>query len=233
MPDDLRPDDLDDDEVLRELRTLGARLGPPDGDDWEEPPAGLFDRIAAEAGVGPASVAGDDATGPPHDATGAPHDTVGAPGGATVHPLERRERPQPRRAPWLLAAAAAVLVVVGAVVLLRPSSDDGGTVVASADLEQLQDRGEGRAELVDRDGDLELRLDTSDLDPGDGFLEVWMIDTEVSRLVSLGPLRADGVYDLPGGVDPEAFPVVDVSAEPVDGDPAHSGDSLLRGQLTF
>ena len=60
-----------------------------------------------------------------------------------------------------------------------------------------------------------------------------MIDPEVSQLVSLGPLREDGLYDLPAGLDPEAFPIVDVSVEPIDGDPTHSGDSLLRGQLQF
>jgi hypothetical protein len=53
----------------------------------------------------------------------------------------------------------------------------------------------------------------------------------VSKLVSLGPLRRDGVYDLPAGLDPAAFPIVDVSVEPIDGDPAHSGDSVLRGEL--
>jgi hypothetical protein len=51
--------------------------------------------------------------------------------------------------------------------------------------------------------------------------------------VSLGPLRPDGSYDLPPGLDPEQFPIVDVSVEPLDGDPAHSGDSRLRGQLRF
>jgi hypothetical protein len=55
----------------------------------------------------------------------------------------------------------------------------------------------------------------------------------VSKLVSLGPLRPDGVYDLPAGLEPEQFPIVDVSLEPIDGDPTHSGDSLLRGQLEF
>lgn len=136
------------------------------------------------------------------------------------------------RSPWLLAAAAAVLVVLGAVALLRPAGDDR-TVVAAIELDQLQDRGEGRAELVDRDGLLELHLDTTDLDPGDGYLEVWLIDADVTRLVSLGPLRADGVHDVPAGVTPDAYPVVDVSVEPVDGDPTHSGDSVLRGQFEF
>ena len=69
------------------------------------------------------------------------------------------------------------------------------------------------------------------LEAGDGYLELWMIDPSVSKLVSLGPLRDDGVYVLPASVDPAEYPIVDVSVEPVDGNPAHSGASLLRGQL--
>jgi anti-sigma-K factor RskA len=80
---------------------------------------------------------------------------------------------------------------------------------------------------------LQLRLSTNDLDAGDGFLEVWVISPDVTQLVSLGPLRNDGVYDLPSGLDPAAFPIVDVSVEPIDGDPTHSGASVLRGELTF
>ena len=83
-----------------------------------------------------------------------------------------------------------------------------------------------------RDDDaLQLRVQTDGLDAADGYLEVWMIDPSVTELVSLGPLRADGVYAIPAGVDPARFPIVDVSIEPVDGDPTHSGDSVLRGQL--
>ena len=105
--------------------------------------------------------------------------------------------------------------------------------MAATALAPLGDAGEGSAELVDSDGSLQLRLSTNDLDAGDGFLEVWVISPDVTQLVSLGPLRADGVYDLPRGLDPAAFPIVDVSVEPIDGDPTHSGASVLRGELTF
>ena len=37
---------------------------------------------------------------------------------------------------------------------------------------------------------------------------------------------------LPAQVDVGEFPVVDVSIEPADGDPAHSGDSVVRGTLS-
>jgi anti-sigma-K factor RskA len=170
---------------------------------WDQPPDDLWDRIAAEVGPPPAEV-------------------------APIEPARRR-----RRAPlWLLgAAAAAVVAVVGVAVVVDRT--DEPAVVASTSLERLGPQGSGDAELLDEDGDLVLHVDTAGLDPGDGFLEVWVIDPEVTKLVSLGPSRPDGNYDLPPGLDPERFPVVDVSVEPLDGDPAHSGDSALRGTLTF
>ena len=94
-------------------------------------------------------------------------------------------------------------------------------------------RAPGRAELLDRDGSYQVRVETEGLDADDGYLELWLLDPTATRLVSLGPLRADGLYDVPSGVDPGEFPVVDVSVEPVDGDPTHSGQSVLRGQLVL
>ena len=40
------------------------------------------------------------------------------------------------------------------------------------------------------------------------------------------------VLPLPPGADLNRYRLVDVSAEPHDGDAAHSGKSLLRGTLT-
>jgi anti-sigma-K factor RskA len=200
------------DAELAELRSLVAGADPQDLGEmsWETPPDGLWDRIAAEAGV--------------------------EAGGAAV-PLARvRARRAGRaRRPRLLVAAAAAVVVIAAVAgtVLATSGNDDPSLVASTSLEPLGAAGAGTAELVDDHGDLRLRVETADIDPGDGFLEVWVIDPEVSKLVSLGPLRPDGVYDLPAGLEPEQFPIVDVSLEPIDGDPTHSGDSLLRGQLEF
>jgi len=134
---------------------------------------------------------------------------------------------------WPVAAAAAVAVTVGVAAVVVASDDSDPAPVATATLEPLGDEGSGSAELVEQDGDLQLVLDTTGIDAGDGFVEVWVIDSGVERLVSLGPLRPDGRYDLPPGLDPEAFPIVDVSREPLDGDPAHSGDSVLRGELEF
>ncbi|MET0729269.1 MAG: anti-sigma factor [Acidimicrobiales bacterium] len=202
----------DGEDDLMQLRALGRRVGA-EPVEWETPPDGLWDRIAA-------------ATAPPVASTAAEE----AP---TVRSLAERSSPRHGGpAPWVLLVAASVALIAGlAAVIMTSVEDDDANVLASSALERLGDAGDGQAELVDRDGSLELRVETSGLDAGDGFLEVWLIDPDVTRLVSLGPLRSDGVYNLPPGLDPESFPIVDVSVEPIDGDPTHSGDSVLRGQL--
>jgi hypothetical protein len=216
-------------DELVELRALAAEVGA-EPTTWLEPPAGLWERIAAEAGVSP-----DEVEASPDGADASDRLDVRPDGDApapAVVPIDRgRPSGRHRVLPWLVAAAAVVLVAVGIGLVATRTSEP--TVVATAPLERLGDAGEGSAVLLDDDGTYRLRVDTADLDAGDGFLEVWVIDEGVTKLVSLGPLRPDGTYDLPDSVDPRQFPVVDVSVEPVDGDPAHSGDSVLRGTLQF
>jgi anti-sigma-K factor RskA len=134
---------------------------------------------------------------------------------------------------WVLAAAAAVIVVVVGAVAFAGSGDDE-TVVAAARLEPLAPAEPATAELVDADGRLrlDLPLATDDLPATEGFYEVWLIDTQVERLISLGPVRPDATYVVPADIDYRDFPIVDVSVEPPDGDPTHSGDSILRGTLS-
>jgi anti-sigma-K factor RskA len=38
-------------------------------------------------------------------------------------------------------------------------------------------------------------------------------------------------FELPPDLDLTQFPIVDVSVEPLDGVPTHSGDSVARGEL--
>jgi Anti-sigma-K factor rskA len=134
-----------------------------------------------------------------------------------------------------LAIAAAVLVVVAiGVGALTRSGDRGPEVVASAALEPLELASSSTlAQLVDADGGLTLDvpLDEAGLPDEAGYYEVWLIDSNVEGMVSLGPAREDGVYDLPPDVSYEDFPIVDVSLEPADGVPTHSGRSVLRGTL--
>jgi anti-sigma-K factor RskA len=221
-------DATEGDAELAELRALARRVQPGTV-AWETPPPDLWGRIAAAADV--AAEPDDEHAG---DGLGETDN---------VRPLDSA-RPSTRRSGaawdrsggwkvWGAAAAAAVVIIATVGLLLPGGSSDDSTVVAAVALDRLGESGEGRAELVEHDGLLELRLSTSGLDAGDGFLEVWVINTDVTQLVSLGPLRNDGTYELPPGLDPASFPIVDVSVEPLDGVPTHSGDSVLRGQLTF
>jgi hypothetical protein len=230
----LRSDD-DGFDDLAALRAIGRGL-PTDEPEWDTPPDDLWARIEAEAfGVGQTPAAEPTGTAPTSTAP-TPPPVTGVGGGSaddtTVVPFPG---PDQRKRRWLLpvaAVAAAALIVVGIITVNATRPGDEPELIASVTLDVLGDAGSGRAELVNADGVTQIRLETADLDAGDGFLEVWVIDPSVTKLVSLGPLRPDGIYDLPAGLDPADFPIVDISVEPVDGDPTHSGNSVLRGQLT-
>jgi hypothetical protein len=142
-----------------------------------------------------------------------------------------------RRAPWIAAAAAAGVVVGGAGGALwagRETPPAEPAVIAEAALDPLPGWDATGAATVQENPD-GTRVLVVTLDGGageDGFHEVWLIDREVTRLVSLGVLEgSEGRFTVPAGLDLTDFAVVDVSEEPFDGDPAHSGDSIIRGIL--
>ncbi len=141
------------------------------------------------------------------------------------------------RLPWIAAAAAAGIVVggVGATFLSGVRERDADSeVLAQARLEPLPGwdaTGEAVVEVTP-DGSRELVLSVEDAGSDGDFREVWLIDRDVTRLVSLGVLQgSEGRFTVPEGLDLSDFAVVDVSEEPFDGDPAHSGDSIVRGVL--
>ena len=107
-------------------------------------------------------------------------------------------------------------------------------MLASATLEPLPGWSEtGSAQVrTAPDGTRSLVVDLDDAPGVEGYLEVWLLKPDVSGLVSLGTLDGtSGTFALPADLDLAQFPVVDVSDEPLDGDPAHSGVSVVRGAL--
>jgi hypothetical protein len=153
---------------------------------------------------------------------------------------------QPRRGRlWSVAgiAAAAGALVGGAVVWAAVDSGAGGStgtsqqLVAQAVLDPLPGVDDvaqsGQAEVLESADGQVIRVDATALPERDGFYEVWLIDSDVTKLVALGALPAGsvGTFTVPPGVSIEDFPVVDISLEPLDGDPAHSKESLMRGVL--
>lgn len=142
------------------------------------------------------------------------------------------------RGRWLAAAAALVVIAGGGLAVARgglnrpaTGTEVASTTLTNNDLPVLFDEG-GEAVLVDIDGDLVLEVDVPPLPVNElAFYEVWLIDTEVDGMISLGVLSEDGQIDVPDSVVAADFPVVDISMEPLDGDPTHSGQSILRGIL--
>jgi anti-sigma-K factor RskA len=144
-----------------------------------------------------------------------------------------------RRPGWIapVAAVAAAVVVVGGIgavwLSLQPTP---ATVLASAQLDAFPDWvGATGSATVTESADGSRVVDVSvDLPAGEeGFREVWLISSDTSQLVSLGIVDgARGTFTIPAGLDLSRYDLVDISEEPFDGDPTHSGDSIVRGQLS-
>ncbi|WP_010205165.1 anti-sigma factor [Salinibacterium sp. PAMC 21357] len=170
----------------------------------------------------------------PADATGAPADSPAAPEDATVHSLDKRRRP------WggIVAAAAAVALVASAGTALwstfRPAEQP--TILASATLDAFPNwpdsTGDAQLEqLPDGTRVIEVKFDAPATDGG--YREVWLITTDATALVSLGIVEGTtGQFTVPEGLDISNYDLVDISEEQFDGNPAHSGDSIVRGQLS-
>lgn len=167
-----------------------------------------------------------------------------------------------RRRTTLAVAAATLVVLgaAGGLAASRFLGDgraDGGTVVApaptgqptgpttapvqptaapaSTTLDPVRGNGTGSLWLTPHDGVAELTLRTAGM-PAAGAREyyyAWLIDASGSRLLPLGQVASGGTttFEVDPGVLSE-YALVDVSLERDDGDPGHSADSLLRGEIT-
>jgi hypothetical protein len=145
--------------------------------------------------------------------------------------------PLRRRRPLLLVAAALVagaVVGAGAVAVVQHRNDDGGRTVEAVALDPLADKdASGRASVVEEDdGTLALQVELKAPALADSYYEIWLIDRSVSGMYPLGVVRpGKQTVEVPPDLDLAQFPLVDVSVEPLDGNPAHSGDSVARGEL--
>jgi len=195
-----------------ELRALSAAASTARHADLSAlvpPPSSVWDRIATELGL--------------------------------EEPVDEDRVVTPLRPSWhrrALAAAAGVAAVAAAVALvLTVSSPFGSSTPAEGASVPLQALGgsqaTGRVVLSSASDQRSLLVDTAGLPRPDGYYEVWLLDVENDRLVALGTLDVSGRgrLDVPEGVEVSDYPFVDVSLEPDDGDPQHSGDSVLRADL--
>ena len=222
---------------LAALRAVVATARDGGPVEMHEPSAHVWGRIQAQLNLtalpGEATATRQAQESADESAESTPHDTV-----APVADLSQRRARRTHPATWLLAAAGIGGIVVGGVAtaaIVGPSqSGTDATVAASVDLAPLPAwDASGTAELgVTSDGQQVLTVSVTADEPSDGYREVWLIDTNVEGMVSLGILDgSSSEFVIPDGVEVGDFPIVDVSLEPFDGDPTHSGDSIVRGQI--
>ncbi len=198
------------------------RAGAPDLDTTPGS-AALFASIRGELGL---------------DADGAPESEVTVATDEQLAPVIDLSSRRRFGGPVAIATLVAGILLLVAVPLgLALGGGDDPVELASADLAVLEAApgAVSSATLLDDGGDVSLDIDTGLAAGGGEFLELWLLDIsddgELVDLISLGVVDGSGSYDVPDDLDLSRFDVVDISAEPDDGDPSHSGVSLVRGEL--
>jgi len=223
--------------VLADLRRILDQVRAAESVELHEPPVSVWAAISAAT-----------------SASAAPDDEQSAAPVRPVHPVatatepsvdlrvdelaERRTEGKRRpRARWLIAATAAgvALGVLGVQIVGALRAPAPTPVVASAQLDTLTNpRRGGDATLVEQPGGLSLKLSVEPLDAKNGYLEVWLINTDLTRMISVGVLPGNGTaasFVVAPGMLAQGYTIVDISREQFDDRPQHSGDSLLRGTL--
>jgi hypothetical protein len=182
-----------------------ARLSGRD-DDADVPPAGLWERIEAEL----------------------------APPVVQVAPRS----PAPRWRRGLIAAAAAIVVIgaaLGGWLIGRSSTTMSANRSAHAVLQAqpgTADEVHGTATMHTSTAGYTMDVKTNGLPAYNGYYEVWLYNPSVGTMVAVGTLGTGGKgsFTVPGGIDTQAYHVVDVSAQRYNGDNRHQR-SVLRGAL--
>jgi hypothetical protein len=146
-----------------------------------------------------------------------------------------QSRAKHRRVPtWLGVAAGIVIGVSGALAFQALGlAEPDESLVATVQLAELGDTGtSGTAEVRDTEEARVVHVELDEPAQGGAFREVWLLNADTGDLISLGVLNGtESTFELPDDLDLRDYPVVDVSREPLDGDPAHSADSIARGEL--
>lgn len=147
-------------------------------------------------------------------------------------------RSRTRRRVWFpVAVAAGVIGLVaglGGGLWWDSLQTSSVPVIAEAQLEPFPGWDASGSVQVERsaDGHRDVVVNLTAAPAGAELREVWLIKADASALISIGLLDGDsGRFSIPAAVDLAQYSLVDVSAEPDDGNPAHSSDSIVRGEL--
>lgn len=197
------------------------------------PRSAVWDRIAAEVRTSPHPEVAEE---PP-----LPQESDRLRGTEHLVRPRRKARPSRRRVSWLLTSAIAVIALVlgvgGGVALTSLNPAPQAQVLAAATLQAFPQwpTAQGKAKIETTPAgqrELVVTLTSTPTSEG-GFREVWIMSSSLKKLISVGVLVGDsGRFALPEGISTDAYPVVDISEQPNNGNPAHSGNSIVRGTLT-
>ncbi len=196
--------------AIPEFAALGAPVPPP--------PA-VWAAIAAATGVSATVRDGAETAAPP---------VVVVPSPA---PADNVRQLRPRRTRVLLAAAAVAVVAAGAGAIVLNRDED--VVLASTALDPLEAADvSGTASVVEEDGVRVLRIELDAPAADDAIYEAWLADEQAVGMIAMGSVRpGTTTLPVPDTIELADWPTVEISVEPVDGDPGHSGVSLVRGAL--
>ena len=170
--------------------------------------------------------------------------------GAELQPVDDPpppERPKARRRVLVAVAAAVVALAAGVAIGLGVGAvgdAPGPRPPASTVVAQLQPIGpldpaaSGTLTATEQAGvrTMAVRLTGVPDTAGADYLEVWLMNGPGTEIVALGALTRDdtgytGSFTVPSNLPMTQLDLVDVSAERYDGNPGHSGVSILRGTL--
>ncbi|MCL6731090.1 anti-sigma factor [Streptomyces neyagawaensis] len=149
-----------------------------------------------------------------------------------------RGRAWPPRPALLIAAASLVVGALLGSAVTAWRLDDGPPAAEASAANRLAPlavpHAAGTVRLVrGPEAEREVTVTVTGLPRTDGYYEVWLMDRTHTRLVAMGVLGPDGTatLPLPARIDLGRYPLIDVSAQEDDGNPAHSGTSVVRGTL--
>lgn len=230
-----RPDDdLEfDQELRREFGNVVDLLSEGPLPALERPGPGVWQAIALEAGV----PMGDIESEPALADAGKFEEGLAARAREKRSAARRTKQSSSASRGWGKSVAigfgiaAAVMLVAFPLAAVFFGGDSATRNVTLEPVGEYTTRGSAEVES----GELTLVVDDLEGAPDDAFYEVWLLemeDGEILGLESLGRYDGEQSLSIPDDVDIDRYSTVDVSLEPDDGDPDHSGDSLMRGELS-
>jgi len=236
---------LDELNSLMRVATL-ARSGSPLDLPLDVPGPAVWGSISRTLGLATDVMPVPFGTGVPAVApAAAPDPATSSPPGATrlsagSSTRGHRARRQRRRliAP-ILAGALAVVVATGAILVATnafapKTAAPKPTILAEARLTALPGwaGSSGEAILEKTASGRQVVVTVSESRNVPGYREVWLISSDLTKLISVGVLEGTrGSFTIPADVNIADYPILDVSSEMPDGNPAHSGASIVRGTL--